>query len=214
MDSSVWLILWAVGGFVVGSFPPALVVGKLFGVDVLKDGSRNPGTSNVNALAGKWAAALTFLVDAAIGFGSALIPLWVGLGTPGAAVASAAVVGGRAFSPLLAFRGGRAQVLVLAGSIVVVPYAGLILLGTFAVGAAVRSLALFDFVGLATLWIWAWILYGGTAAIGYAVVVAVITVVRRLMGSPDDRPFSYVQRCVFDRERIPPVAAPRSESDQ
>src|SRR3712207_3741426 len=50
-------------GYVLGSVPTGLLVGRAFGVDVRKVGSGNIGMANVLRAAGKWPAALTMLGD-------------------------------------------------------------------------------------------------------------------------------------------------------
>jgi acyl phosphate:glycerol-3-phosphate acyltransferase len=81
-------------GYIVGSVPTGLLVGRAFGVDVLKVGSGNIGMANVLRAAGKWPAALTMLGDMLKGFLPVVLArtladdAWVI-----AAVALAAVVG-------------------------------------------------------------------------------------------------------------------------
>lgn len=200
-----WVAAYAVAGFLAGSVPPAVAIGRLWGVNVLRDGTRNPGLSNISDLAGKTAAALTFLLDLSVGVFAALIPQWVGGTMWDAAFACIGVVAGRAWSPWLSFRGGRAQMVLLASSVALVPYAGAVFVGIFAVGTAVGQIALSNLVGLVSLWVWTWLLYGDLWAVVYGVVVGVIGVVRRLMGSPDGGSASLVQRLLYDRER-PPIS--------
>lgn len=50
-------------GYLLGSVPTGILIGRAAGVDVRKVGSGNIGTANVLRAAGKWAAALTMVGD-------------------------------------------------------------------------------------------------------------------------------------------------------
>src|SRR5215212_1178507 len=101
-------VLLILCGYVLGSIPTGLLVGRAFGVDVLEVGSGNIGMANVLRAAGKWPAALTMLGDMLKGF----IPVVLARaltdnGWATAAVALAAVVGA-CWSVFLGFKGGKA----------------------------------------------------------------------------------------------------------
>ncbi len=198
---TIWTIAWVIGAFLVGSAPPAIAVGRLFGVDVLREGTGNPGQSNVNDLVGWYGAALVFVLDVGVGALSALTPLWAHAGVETAAASAVSTIVGRTFSPWLGFRGGRGQLAALASAVALIPSAGVIWLAIFAVGAALRRLALANLVGLATLWVTAWLVYRTWWSVAYAVSIGVMGVVRRLMGSPDGGSFDRMQRLLYDRER-------------
>lgn len=53
----------ALAAYLVGTFPTALLVGRAKGHDVLAEGSKNPGATNVWRLAGRRAAATVFAGD-------------------------------------------------------------------------------------------------------------------------------------------------------
>ncbi len=80
-------------GYVVGMFPTAVLVAKARGVDILAEGSGNPGGSNVARILGWRVGAFVLLFDCAKGAAAAGIGLAAG-GRPGAyLVGCAAVVG-------------------------------------------------------------------------------------------------------------------------
>jgi acyl phosphate:glycerol-3-phosphate acyltransferase len=82
--------------WLLGTFPSAQLVARAHGVDVLRDGSGNPGASNVGRLAG-WRAGLTvLLIDFAKGAAAAGVGLAVG-GREGAFVLGLAAVLGHTF---------------------------------------------------------------------------------------------------------------------
>jgi glycerol-3-phosphate acyltransferase PlsY len=120
--SAVLLVLL---GYVLGSIPTGLMVGRAFGVDVRKVGSGNIGMANVLRAAGKWAAALTMLGDMLKG----LIPVIVARNVTDnpwvlATVALAAVVG-HCWPVFLRFKGGKGVATGAGTSIGLVPLVGL-----------------------------------------------------------------------------------------
>ena len=95
-------------GYLLGSVPTGLLVGRAFGVDVLKEGSGNIGMANVLRAAGKWPAALTMVGDMLKGFVPVMLARAItDNGWVIAAVALAAVAGA-SWSVFLRFKGGKA----------------------------------------------------------------------------------------------------------
>ena len=92
--------------YLLGTFPSAVMVARSRGVDILTQGSGNPGASNVaRVMGGRWGA-LVFLLDAIKG----ALPVLVGLGLdtrPGAYVLVSAAVLGHMFPAMRKFRGGK-----------------------------------------------------------------------------------------------------------
>lgn len=105
--------------FLLGSIPFAVIIGRLGGVDVLTQGSKNPGASNVYRLAGPVYGICVFATDIGKGafpaflgsymathFGDAGMPanvlsIWMQLGAGFCAAL------GHIFSPFLKFKGGK-----------------------------------------------------------------------------------------------------------
>ena len=101
-------VLLVLCGYILGSVPTGLLVGRAFGVDVLKIGSGNIGMANVLRAAGKWPAALTMLGDMLKGFLPVVLARAItDDGWVIAAVALAAVAGA-CWSVFLRFKGGKA----------------------------------------------------------------------------------------------------------
>jgi glycerol-3-phosphate acyltransferase PlsY len=117
--------------WLLGTFPSALLVAKAHGRDVLKEGSGNPGASNVGRLLGWKAGALVLLLDFAKGALAAGGGLIVG-GRAGACVLGFTAVIGHTF-PLYR-KGGKG--VAAAGGALVVLYP-LIVVGLFVVWAFV-----------------------------------------------------------------------------
>lgn len=103
--------LFVVIGYLIGSIPFGLVLGKALGIDVRQAGSGNIGATNVNRLLGKKMGAITLLADA----GKAVLPMMAVarvLGDQPMAQFWVAATGGAAFFghlyPLyLNFKGGK-----------------------------------------------------------------------------------------------------------
>ncbi len=92
--------------YLLGTFPTAALVARATGHDVMAEGSRNPGASNVYRLAGWKAGLIVFVGD----FAKGVIPSAVGLvlaGHLGAYVLGVAAVLGHVLPVVSRFRGGR-----------------------------------------------------------------------------------------------------------
>jgi acyl phosphate:glycerol-3-phosphate acyltransferase len=92
--------------YLLGSIPTAALVARVTGHDILREGSGNPGASNVYRLAGWKAGVIAFAGD----FAKGAIPSAVGLildGHRGAYILGFAAVVGHVFPIMYRFRGGR-----------------------------------------------------------------------------------------------------------
>ena len=108
MDALLAVAVIVVAYF-LGTFPSALIVAKRGGIDVTKEGSGNPGTSNVVRLLGWKYGAVVFLAD--VLKGSAAVSLaWVVSGDRvtmlGFGCAYAAVIG-HTYPITRGFKGGK-----------------------------------------------------------------------------------------------------------
>jgi glycerol-3-phosphate acyltransferase PlsY len=101
--------------WLLGTFPSALLVARTRGRDILREGSGNPGASNVARLLGWKAGALVLLLDFAKGALAAGAGMVIG-GRPGACVLGVAAVVGHTF-PL--YRKGGKGVAAAGGALVV-----------------------------------------------------------------------------------------------
>ena len=92
--------------YLLGTFPSAELVARQYGVDVTKEGSGNPGASNVVRLLGWRAGALVLVLDAAKGAIAAAAGLAID-GHRGAWILGVAAVIGHVFPVWKKFKGGR-----------------------------------------------------------------------------------------------------------
>jgi glycerol-3-phosphate acyltransferase PlsY len=104
-------LLWAGLGFLLGSIPFSVILGKLFlSKDIRGFGDGNPGAANVWRAGGKTPLGmLAVLLDISKGFVPvALARFWIGVSGFGLVAVALAPVLGHAFSPFLGFKGGKA----------------------------------------------------------------------------------------------------------
>ncbi len=121
----IWQIaLVCSAGYLLGSLSFATVIAKRYGVDILREGSRNPGATNVKRILGKRAGNTVFVLDFLKGSAAVLIPLI--LASPDnrevlAILALLAAIAGHSFSIFLGFRGGKGVAVTMGGLIALVP---------------------------------------------------------------------------------------------
>jgi glycerol-3-phosphate acyltransferase PlsY len=149
--------IFALLGYLIGSVNFAVLVAKKHGVDILKEGSGNPGATNVKRVLGKGPGNLVFALDALKGFVGAGLPhllLRVDPGQPAVddlyfIVCVAGFVGtllGHCFSCFLKFKGGKGVASTIGGLLVLLPVP--ILIGAAVWGAV---FALSRYVSLASI---------------------------------------------------------------
>ena len=143
-------------GYLIGSVNFAVLVAKKHGVDILKEGSGNPGATNVKRVLGKGPGNLVFALDALKGFVGAGLPyLFLRIEETGSAadihftICVAGFVGtllGHCFSCFLKFKGGKGVASTIGGLLVLLPIPILI-------GAAIWGLVftLSRYVSLASI---------------------------------------------------------------
>lgn len=112
--------------YLLGTFPSAQLVARAFGHDVTREGSKNPGASNVARLAGWRAAALVLFLDVAKGALAAALGYWVG-GRPGAFALGVAAIVGHMLPVTRRFRGGKGVATGAGALLVLYPLIMLIL---------------------------------------------------------------------------------------
>ena len=99
-----WLLV--IGTFLLGTFPSAMLIGKIVGHNPSREGSGNPGATNMFRIAGLKAGGATLVIDVAKALIAALVGQWVG-GTTLAAWCGAAAVVGHIFPLVRSSRGGK-----------------------------------------------------------------------------------------------------------
>ena len=115
----------ALGAYVLGSVPFALLIGRMHGLDIRQHGSGNVGATNVVRVLGRGPGILCFVLDFLKGVAPVAAGLILGLPLWGVLLAAAATILGHSRSIFLGFTGGK-SVATGAGTIVAMaPLAGL-----------------------------------------------------------------------------------------
>jgi len=118
-------------GWISGSFPSAVVVGRAAGIDPRTQGERNPGAANVWRLAGPRAGLAVLLLDAAKALLPALVG-WAAAGYWGAVTGTVGAVAGAIRPVVPGWRGGRGVGAAVGAAIGINPVAAA--LGLLAAG--------------------------------------------------------------------------------
>lgn len=176
MGTVVWLILAA---YVLGSIPTGYVVGRLWGIDIRRQGSGNIGATNVIRTLGIKAGLPVALVDVAKSAVPVLVARAMGLGPAGMALTGVAAMVGHMFPFTLGFRGGKGVATGLGLMLILDPLATGILIMIFAATLAVTRYVSVGSVLAATLTpvlLW-WRGFSGVV-VGSLVVAAGLVLVR------------------------------------
>jgi len=145
--SPVWSLAAAFIGYFLGSLPFGYVVARAHGVNIFKEGSGNPGATNVKRVLGekfgakgRRAGNLVFVLDAVKGAAAAAWPALPFLQAPEARllglIGVIAAVLGHSFSVFTKFKGGKGVATAAGGLVVLMPVScligALVWLATFA----------------------------------------------------------------------------------
>ena len=133
-------LLLVIPAYLLGTLPTAVVVGRRVGHDPTREGSGNPGASNVYRVAGRRAGLTVFAVDFLKGVVAAGVGLAVGGRDLGLACGAAAVVG-HVFPATRRFRGGRGVATAGGMAVVLFPVPSAVLAAAWALVAAVTRKA-------------------------------------------------------------------------
>jgi glycerol-3-phosphate acyltransferase PlsY len=152
-------------GFLLGSIPSGYVIGKIWGVDVTKSGSRNIGATNVNRVAGKTAGLLTLVFDLIKGILATMAPSFLSTSyvPQAAAICGVCAVIGHCFSPFMGGKGGKGVATSLGVFFSITPLLAFISVLVFLLVAGVtRYVSLGSLVG-----VWFLVVMLASGALGY-----------------------------------------------
>lgn len=147
--------------YVIGSVPPAFLVGKwVGGIDIRHHGSGNVGATNVLRTLGLGPSAAVFGLD----FLKGCVPAWVGWQVSGsllvASLCALAAVCGHNWSVFLRFSGGKGVTTSLGGVFVLLP-----LVGAVALSVGLILIAITRYVSFGSLVGAALVPIGGVAVV-------------------------------------------------
>lgn len=177
-----WWGLALVVGYLLGSISPAVVVARIFGVDIRSVGSGNPGATNVARALGVGWAVLVGVLDVLKGLVPALAFGLIASEVAGEIAGLASVVG-HVTSPWLKGRGGKGVATALGAILGVQAWLAIPVLLAFAIGVVIwRRMGLGAVLGSVALAIsgpvgWALGWCDGTDA-AFAVALATVVLAR------------------------------------
>lgn len=168
-----FIILVALAYF-IGNISPSIILGKIAGVDIKKEGSGNAGTTNALRVLGKKAAIITLLIDVGKGILAVSLGMYFGGYTIGTFCAIA-VFCGHIWPCFYNFKGGKG-VATAFGAILAVNWClGVLALVVVAVGlAATQRMSVGSLLGAASFPIICWIFEPGFIWIGSVMALIVI----------------------------------------
>ncbi len=155
------LLILLAGAYLLGSIPTGLLLGKLAGIDVRKEGSGNIGATNLYRTVGRKVGVLTLVGDCLKGMIPVLLAKYYALPIEHVAWIGLAAFFGHVFSLFLRFKGGKGVATALGVFLALSPLAVCAALGVFIV----------------LMLIWRYVSLGSVAA------AAVMPVAIMLMGS-------------------------------
>lgn len=168
-----FIILVALAYF-IGNISPSIILGKIAGVDIKKEGSGNAGTTNALRVLGKKAAIITLLIDVGKGILAVSLGMHFGDYTIGT-ICALAVFCGHIWPCFYNFKGGKG-VATAFGAILAVNWClGVLALLVVAVGlAATQRMSVGSLLGAASFPIICWIFEPGFIWIGSVMALIVI----------------------------------------
>jgi len=129
-ESWIAVGLAVVAGFFVGSVNPATIVATVFHAD-LRQGSGNPGATNVGRVLGVRWGVVVGVVDVLKGLVPTLLALWLGDRLTAYAVGLATVLG-HVLSPFLHGRGGKGVATSMGAVLALYPWFAVVMALVFA----------------------------------------------------------------------------------
>lgn len=142
------LVVLVVVGYLIGMFPTAQIVGRQMGLDPTREGSRNPGASNVYRLGGRRAGVVVGMIDMLKGAIPAGLALLLA-GRPEAHAVWIAAVAGHVWPVTRGFRGGKGVATAGGAGLVISPLIGLACAGVFLVTVKIARIAALGSLGIA-----------------------------------------------------------------
>lgn len=179
LSAPLWLAaVVIVIGYLLGDISPAILIGRLKGVDIRSQGSGNAGTTNVLRVLGKKAAAATLLIDVLKGVAAVLIGRFAGSETL-AIICGLAAFCGHIWPIFFHFRGGKGIATGFGVLLAFSPTMGLICLAAAAVGMLVsKRVSVGSLLAAAALLPLAWI-YDSKDFFWFCLMVVIVYIKHR-----------------------------------
>lgn len=181
--SVLQIILVSLVGYFVGAISFAVIVAKSRGVDIFKEGSGNPGATNVKRVLGSKCGNLVFALDALKGIVAAGWPRLVfdsEIGLKLGVIGLLAAIIGHSFSLFLKFRGGKGVATTMGGLLALMPVTLVVgVLVWLAIFYSTKVVALASILFAVSLPVSAYLMYGSSdPRFTLGLVLGVLIVVR------------------------------------
>jgi acyl phosphate:glycerol-3-phosphate acyltransferase len=198
MDIFIGIVIVVIG-YLLGSINTSIIVGKIYGINIKKEGSGNAGMTNTLRTIGKKAAVFVIIGDVAKGILSYLIGLFlfksIGLAPEiGGIIGGVSAVAGHNFPVYFGFKGGKGILTSFAVILMSDWKMGLVLFGIFVIIVAIfRFISLGSIIASACFPILAVILNKGFGIIipalilGLSAIVMHRTNIRKLIKGTESR---------------------------
>lgn len=193
-QSLTYFILWLAAAYLLGSIPTGLLLGKLYGIDVRKEGSGNIGATNLYRTVGRRVGILTLIGDCIKGLAPVLAARQLGLSPDQVAWVGLAAFCGHVFSVFLRFKGGKGVATALGVFLALSPSAVAIAVALFAALMLLwRYVSLGSVAAAAVMPLAVALLGGGRTLILVTLLIALIVIgrhhenIRRLLSGTENR---------------------------
>jgi acyl phosphate:glycerol-3-phosphate acyltransferase len=194
MAESYLLVILLAGAYLLGSIPTGLLLGKLAGIDVRKEGSGNIGATNLYRTVGRKVGMLTLVGDCLKGMAPVLLAKHYALPIEHVAWIGLAAFCGHVFSLFLRFKGGKGVATALGVFLALSPLAVCIVLGVFIVLMLKwRYVSLGSVVAAAVMPVAIMLMGSDRSLVIVTMIIAVIVIakhhenIKRLMAGTENR---------------------------
>ncbi|MDI7251446.1 glycerol-3-phosphate acyltransferase [Candidatus Solincola sp.] len=202
-------VLLLISAYLLGTVNLSHILARReLGLDLRRSGSGNLGASNLAAHLGKGKAAVAFFADCAEEAAVLLVARALGWSAGWQAAAGLAAIAGHNWPFYLGFQGGRGMAMALTGTLILLPFEGLVLVAFLALGVFTRHTAEMNLLALFLLPVLAWRWGRHAGLLAFTLGVLVLTLLRRAQGSPGVGKKKLVEdprrvlwnRLIYDRE--------------
>ena len=168
------IIVPVVIAYLLGNISPSIILGKIHGIDIKKEGSGNAGTTNALRVLGKKAALITLVIDIGKGVMAVIIGRLVG-GAAVGYICALAVFCGHIWPCFYSFKGGKGVATAFGALLSVNWMLGLAALAVVAVGLALtQRMSVGSLLGAITFPILCWLLEPDFIWIGSVMALIVL----------------------------------------
>ena len=168
------IIVPVVIAYFIGNISPSIILGKMAGVDIKKEGSGNAGTTNALRVLGKKAALITLVIDIGKGVLAVAAGNLIG-GAETGYLCAIAVFCGHIWPCFYSFKGGKGVATAFGAILAVNWMLGLSALAVVAVGLALtQRMSVGSLLGAITFPLLCWFMEPGFIGIGSLMALIVL----------------------------------------